>query len=104
VGVSSQAAGHKTLVPHLIRALADASDKPIQVICGGVIPQHDYQALYDVGVAGIFGPGTSVTTAARDVLKAIVKAADAPEAVAVGSYASGRASSKSYSAVRPTTD
>lgn len=61
VGVSSQAAGHKTLVPALIEELKrrGASDK--LVVCGGVIPQQDYQFLRDSGVAAIFGPGIVFT-------------------------------------------
>lgn len=58
VGVSSQAAGHKTLVPDLINQLKAMGREDIIVICGGVIPPHDYQFLYDVGVKSIFGPGT----------------------------------------------
>ncbi|UFA50158.1 methylmalonyl-CoA mutase [Deinococcus radiophilus] len=68
VGVSSQAAGHKTLVPQLIAALEAEGADDILVIVGGVIPQQDYQALYDAGVVGIFGPGTPILSAAREVL------------------------------------
>ena len=104
VGVSSQAAGHKTLVPHLIDALRErAPDTPIQVICGGVIPQHDHEALYEAGVAAIFGPGTTVTKAAREVLRAVErKVVGVPVAVSVGGV-SNRRSAKSYAAVRPTS-
>lgn len=71
VGVSSQAAGHRTLVPALIAALKAKGGDQIKVICGGVIPPQDYEILIQAGAVGIFGPGTKITTAARDVLKAI---------------------------------
>ncbi len=71
VGVSSQAAGHKTLIPELISELAllDASD--IIVVCGGVIPKQDYDFLFKAGVKGVFGPGTPISTSALEVLKAV---------------------------------
>ena len=71
IGISSQAAGHKTLVPELLTALKaqDASD--ILVIVGGVIPQQDYAFLQNAGVAAIFGPGTNIPEAAARVLKLI---------------------------------
>ena len=68
IGVSSLAAGHKTLLPELIAMLKDKSAEDILVICGGIIPQQDYQFLYDAGVAAIFGPGTAVPDAARETL------------------------------------
>ena len=68
VGISSQAAGHKTLAPQLVQALNDAGAEDIIVICGGVIPQQDYQYLYDNGVKAIFGPGTNIPEAAQDIL------------------------------------
>ncbi|MAP16118.1 MAG: methylmalonyl-CoA mutase [Oceanibulbus sp.] len=71
VGISSQAAGHKTLAPQLIQALKDAGAEDILVICGGVIPQQDYKFLQDAGVKAIFGPGTNIPTAAKDILKLI---------------------------------
>ncbi|MCF1708872.1 methylmalonyl-CoA mutase [Tabrizicola sp. J26] len=71
VGISSQAAGHKTLAPKLVEALKAAGAGDILVICGGVIPQQDYQFLYDHGVKAIFGPGTNIPEAARDILKLI---------------------------------
>lgn len=71
VGVSSQAAGHKTLVPQLIEALKAKGAGYIQVICGGVIPQQDYEFLRQAGVAAIFGPGTSIPDAAHEVLELI---------------------------------
>ena len=71
IGISSQAAGHKTLAPQLVQALKDAGAEDILVICGGVIPQQDYQFLYDAGVKAIFGPGTNIPAAAADILKLI---------------------------------
>jgi methylmalonyl-CoA mutase len=71
VGVSSQAAGHKTLVPMLIDELNKAGASNILVVCGGVIPPQDYDMLNDAGVAAIFGPGTNIPTAARKVLALI---------------------------------
>ncbi len=71
IGISSQAAGHKTLAPQLVQALKDAGADDILVICGGVIPQQDYQFLYDAGVKAIFGPGTNIPSAAQDILKLI---------------------------------
>ena len=68
IGVSSLAAGHKTLLPELIAMLKDKGAEDILVICGGIIPQQDYQFLYDAGVAAIFGPGTAVPEAARETL------------------------------------
>jgi methylmalonyl-CoA mutase len=72
VGVSSQAAGHKTLVPSLIQALADQGADDILVVCGGVIPPQDYPALRQAGVAAIYGPGTNIPKAAAEIL-AILK-------------------------------
>jgi len=71
VGVSSQAAGHKTLVPELIAELKKQGAEDIMVICGGVIPQQDYDFLYKAGVAGIFGPGTNIPLAAAKILELI---------------------------------
>jgi len=71
IGISSQAAGHKTLAPQLIQALKDAGAEDILVICGGVIPQQDYKFLQDAGVKAIFGPGTNIPSAAQDILKLI---------------------------------
>ncbi len=71
IGISSQAAGHKTLAPKLVQALKDAGADDIIVICGGVIPQQDYQFLYDSGVKAIFGPGTNIPKAAADILELI---------------------------------
>ena len=74
IGISSQAAGHKTLAPKLVQALQDAGAEDILVICGGVIPQQDYQFLYDQGVKAIFGPGTNIPEAAKDILTLIRQA------------------------------
>jgi len=71
VGVSSQAAGHKTLIPELIAALKAEGADDIIVIAGGVIPKQDYDELYQAGVKGIFGPGTKVPYSVRQVLKAV---------------------------------
>jgi methylmalonyl-CoA mutase len=68
IGISSQAAGHKTLAPQLVQALKEADAEDIIVICGGVIPQQDYQFLYDSGVKAIFGPGTNIPKAASEIL------------------------------------
>ncbi|WP_101067370.1 methylmalonyl-CoA mutase [Roseovarius salinarum] len=71
VGISSQAAGHKTLAPRLIKALEERDAGDIIVICGGVIPQQDYAFLQKAGVKAIFGPGTNIPEAAQDILKLI---------------------------------
>ena len=68
IGISSQAAGHKTLVPMLIEELEKAGAGDIVVVCGGVIPPQDYDMLHEAGVAAVFGPGTNIPTAARKVL------------------------------------
>ena len=68
VGISSQAAGHKTLVPQLIDELRAAGAGDVIVICGGVIPPQDYDFLRDAGVAAVFGPGTNILDAATRVL------------------------------------
>jgi methylmalonyl-CoA mutase len=71
IGVSSQAAGHKTMIPQLINELQKAESSDIAVIIGGVIPKQDYGYLEQVGVKGIFGPGTPIPQAADDVLRVI---------------------------------
>jgi methylmalonyl-CoA mutase len=71
VGVSSQAAGHRTLVPELVDALRDAGAGHILVVCGGVIPPQDYDDLMSAGVSAVFGPGTNIPDAARKVLALI---------------------------------
>ena len=71
IGVSTLAAGHKTLVPALIKALNDQGAKDIIVFVGGVIPAQDYDELFKVGAKGIFGPGTPIPVSAAEVLKQI---------------------------------
>jgi len=71
VGVSSQVAAHKTLVPQLIKALKSEGGEDIRVVVGGIIPPADYDFLYDAGAAGVFGPGTPVTESANQVLEAL---------------------------------
>ena len=71
IGISSQAAGHKTLAPQLIEALKNKDAEDILVICGGVIPQQDYEFLQNAGVKAIFGPGTNIPEAAQDILRLI---------------------------------
>lgn len=71
IGVSSLAAGHKTLVPHLAAALKDEGAEDILIVCGGVIPQQDYDELYKAGASAIFGPGTNIPKAAREILALI---------------------------------
>jgi methylmalonyl-CoA mutase len=74
VGVSTLAAGHKTLVPQLIAALKAQGSEEILVVAGGVIPPGDYDFLYKAGVVGVFGPGTSLIKSANEVLNALEKA------------------------------
>ncbi len=74
VGVSTLAAGHKTLVPAIIQALKDQGADDIVVFVGGVIPVQDYDHLYEAGVKGIYGPGTPIPASAKDVLEQIRKA------------------------------
>ena len=71
IGISSQAAGHKTLAPKLIQVLKAKGAGDILVICGGVIPQQDYAFLKDAGVKAIFGPGTNIPEAAQEILTLI---------------------------------
>jgi len=73
LGVSSLAAGHKTLVPQVIDELKKLGREDIMVIVGGVIPPQDYQFLYDQGVVGIFGPGTSIPKAAIQILEVLIE-------------------------------
>jgi len=74
VGVSTLAAGHKTLVPAIIASLKEQGADDIIVFVGGVIPRRDYDFLYEAGVAGIYGPGTPIPASAKDVLEQIRKA------------------------------
>jgi methylmalonyl-CoA mutase len=73
VGVSTLAAGHKTLVPAIIQALKDQGGEDIVVFVGGVVPHQDYDFLYGAGVKGIYGPGTPIPASAKDVLEQIKK-------------------------------
>ncbi|KAA3633326.1 MAG: methylmalonyl-CoA mutase, partial [Bacteroidetes bacterium] len=72
LGISSLAAGHKSLVPETIKALKELGREDILVIVGGVIPQQDYDYLYDHGVVGIFGPGTKIPLAASKILEVLI--------------------------------
>jgi methylmalonyl-CoA mutase len=71
VGASSLAAGHKTLVPQLVKALKAAGGEEILVVVGGVIPPADYDFLQKAGAVGVFGPGTPITESANKVLNAL---------------------------------
>jgi methylmalonyl-CoA mutase len=71
IGVSSQAAGHMTLVPALIDALAKLGAESIAVVVGGIIPPRDYGFLREKGVSAIFGPGTAIPKAAKEVLEVL---------------------------------
>tara|TARA_Y100001970_G_C14259923_1_gene879540 strand:- start:38185 stop:40332 length:2148 start_codon:yes stop_codon:yes gene_type:complete len=71
VGVSSLAAGHKTLVPELIEALRKFGANEVLVVCGGVIPPKDYEDLKDAGVSAVFGPGTNIPSAASEIMELI---------------------------------
>ncbi|MEN9973641.1 MAG: hypothetical protein RIS20_1988 [Bacteroidota bacterium] len=73
LGVSSLAAGHKTLVPEVISELKKMNRSDIMVVAGGVIPQQDYDFLYNAGVFGIYGPGTKIAKAAQEILKLLIK-------------------------------
>jgi len=73
LGISSLAAGHKTLVPQVIAALKNYGREDIMVIVGGVIPSQDYQFLFDAGAVGIFGPGTKISQAAIDLLTILIE-------------------------------
>jgi len=74
LGVSSLAAGHKTLIPSVMEELKKLGREDIMVIAGGVIPAQDYQFLYDSGVVAIFGPGTSVAAAGRKIMEILIAA------------------------------
>jgi methylmalonyl-CoA mutase len=74
LGISSLAAGHKTLVPQVIEELKKLGREDIMVIAGGVIPPQDYDFLYKAGVVAIFGPGTSVSVAGRKILEILIEA------------------------------
>jgi len=72
LGVSSLAAGHKTLVPQVLEELKKYGREDIMVIAGGVIPPQDYQYLFDAGVVGVFGPGTKIANAAIEILEILI--------------------------------
>ena len=73
IGISSLAAGHKTLVPQVMEALKGFGREDIMVIVGGVIPEQDYDFLWKTGVAGIFGPGTKISKAAQEILNIMLE-------------------------------
>jgi methylmalonyl-CoA mutase len=73
LGVSSLAAGHKTLVPQVIEELKKLGREDIMVVAGGVIPQQDYKFLFDAGVFGVFGPGTKISKAAQEILHLLIR-------------------------------
>ena len=73
LGVSSLAAGHKTLVPQVIEELKKLEREDIMVIVGGVIPQQDYNYLFDAGAVGVFGPGTKISKAAQEILEIMIE-------------------------------
>ena len=73
LGVSSLAAGHKTLVPQVIEELKKYGREDIMVIVGGVIPAQDYQYLFDAGAVAVFGPGTKISDAAIKILEVLIK-------------------------------
>jgi methylmalonyl-CoA mutase len=76
LGVSSLAAGHKTLVPQVIEELKNLGRPDIMVVAGGVIPAQDYEFLYDAGVFGIFGPGTKISKAAQKILELLIQSTE----------------------------
>ncbi len=76
LGVSSLAAGHKTLVPQVIEELKKLGREDIMVVAGGVIPQQDYDFLYNAGVFGVFGPGTKISKAAQEILGLLIKSVE----------------------------
>ena len=73
IGISSLAAGHKTLVPKTMEALKEIDREDISVVVGGIIPRQDYGFLREQGVIGIFGPGTPISKAACDILDHLIK-------------------------------
>ena len=84
LGVSTLAAGHKTLVPEVIQELAKLGREDIMVVVGGVIPHQDYDFLYQAGAVAIFGPGTVIPLAARPILEILLSSRQAPTAEAAG--------------------
>ena len=81
IGVSSQAAGHRTLVPQVMEALIQHNAEDIKVICGGVIPPNDYEMLTNHGVAAIFGPGTHIPEAAAHIIDILESSGQASDSV-----------------------
>jgi methylmalonyl-CoA mutase len=77
LGVSSLAGGHSTLVPEVIAELKKLGRQDILVFVGGVIPRQDYEALFQAGVAGVFGPGTVIPVCAQNILTALIGSARA---------------------------
>ena len=73
VGISSLAGGHKTLLPQLVKALNKIGRQDILVVAGGVIPDQDHDFLREAGAAFIFGPGTVLTTAAKDIVSRLLQ-------------------------------
>jgi methylmalonyl-CoA mutase len=73
LGVSSLAAGHKTLIPEVIEELKKYGREDIMVVAGGVIPKQDYDFLFSAGVSGVFGPGTVLSVAAQKILENLIK-------------------------------
>ncbi|KKN07508.1 hypothetical protein LCGC14_1066280, partial [marine sediment metagenome] len=73
LGISSLAAGHKTLVPAVIEELKNYGREDIMVIVGGVVPRQDYQFMYDAGVVAVFGPGTKISEAALQILEILLE-------------------------------
>jgi methylmalonyl-CoA mutase len=76
LGVSSLAAGHKTLVPQVIEELNNLGRPDIMVVAGGVIPAQDYDFLYKAGVFGVFGPGTKISKAAQNILQLLIESVE----------------------------
>jgi len=72
LGISSLAAGHKTLVPQVINELKKYGREDVMIVAGGVIPQQDYDFLYKAGVSFIFGPGTVISKSAIDILEKLI--------------------------------
>jgi methylmalonyl-CoA mutase len=73
LGISSLAAGHKTLVPEVINALKEIEREDIMIIVGGVVPKKDYEFLFKLGVAAVFGPGTNISIAAQEIIQTMLK-------------------------------
>ncbi len=76
LGISSLAAGHKTLVPQVISAMKKLGREDIMVIVGGVIPPQDYQFLFDAGAVAVYGPGTRISDAAIEMLEILIDATE----------------------------